>query len=432
MLVRSPTALVAALLLPALAGACTAEPLVIGRDAAGELPTGGPGGVGVGGVSGAGGLGGAGGGSFPTDGPLPPQVDAGASDCVATSVLLPWTESMSAMRLEVATSTTSVAVMNRQPTLLDVRTYTHGGSVLAGYQFASDTQLLSTKETRFLLVSRGQSGDIVATAIDPNLVGSNRMYSATANATEHILTAIALPTTVIVITTEHFVNLATGKTVPWSDIFPGEMTPFRTSVPYGLANVADEVLMAWGEQTNLRVALIDLSGKLLAQDQEPRFLAYPSAQPPTALPIENQGLLLFDGNNVRATMIGLDLSRTVLGPNTQLKTFYRTAPRVAPILLQGRPVAFWLTVFPDTDNTQGSTPHQLYGCELNLAAPATCLSTALIASTGLGGYGISQEPVSAAALPAGNGFAVAHTDTGGNSWLNVADLTCADRLAAAP
>lgn len=425
MLVRCPTALVAALLLPALAGACTSSTLEIPPPTPVDLPTGGPGGIGVGGV---GGVGGAGGGSSPTDGPLPPQVDSGASDCVATSVLLPWTESMTAMRLEVATSTTSVAVMNRQANLLDVRTYTRGGSVLGGYQFAADTQLLSMRETRFLLVSRGQSGDIVATAIDPNLVGSNRMYSASANATEHILTAMPLATTVIVITTEHFVNLATGKTVPWSNIFPGEMTPFRTSVPYGLATDGSNVLMAWGAETNLRVALIDFSGKLVAQDQELGFLVYPSAQPPTAIPMEYEGLLLFDGNNVRATRIGLDLRRTVLGPNTQLKTFYRTAPRVAAIVLQNRPVAFWLTVFPDTDNSQGTTPHQLYGCELNLAAPATCLSTALIASTGLDGYGIGQEPVAAMALPDGSGFAIAHTDSDGRSWLNVSDLSCANRL----
>src|SRR5262245_21965764 len=236
MLVRCRTALVAALLLPSLAGACSRGNLDIGTPPPITVPPGGPGGIGVAGGGGAGGIGGAGGSGFPTAGPLPPQVDSGASDCVATSVLLPWTESAAAMRLEVATSTTSVAVMNRQATSTDVRTYTHDGSVLGGYQFASDTQLLSTKETRFLLVSRGQSGDIVATAIDPNLVGSNRMYSASANATEHILTAVALPTTVIVITTEHFVNLATGTTVSWSNIFPGETAPFRTSAPYGLAS----------------------------------------------------------------------------------------------------------------------------------------------------------------------------------------------------
>ena len=145
-------------------------------------------------------------------------------------------------------------------------------------------------------------------------------------------------------------------------------------------------------------------------------------------------MLLFDGsgnsvggNAVRLTQIGFDLSLTALGGNNQLRTFYRTAPRVATVALQGQPVAFWLTVFPESDNSQGFTTHQLYGCLLDLAAPSACLATAAIAATGLGGYGIAEEPVAAAAFPDAAAFAIAHTDVNGRSWLRVANLGCATR-----
>jgi hypothetical protein len=433
MLARRRTALlVAALLLPVLSvlsWACSKRDLVIDGPGIGHLD-GGPLDAGTAGgpMAGASGTGGTGGQRIP-------PLDAGASDCVGTTVLLPWTEpsAMAPMRLEVATSSAALAVLNRQADQLDVRTYGRDGSVIGGFQFAWDTQVLASRDSRFVLVTRGQSGDLVATAIDANLIGSTRLYSAPAHATEHILSAIALPTTVIVLTTEHFVNLATGTTVQWTDIipglFPGEPNPFSTSVPYGLATDGSRVLMAWGDQNNLWVAVIDASGTLVAQEQQLKFLDYPTAQPPTAIPYDG-GLLLFDGNAVRATKIGFDLSRTVLGANTELRTFYRTAPKVAAIVLQGHPVAFWLTVFPATDNTQGSTPHHLYGCQLDLAAPASCLGTAPIASTTFTGYGVGQEPVAAAAFPDGTGFAIAHTDTDGYSWLNIADLSCATPRAA--
>ena len=120
---------------------------------------------------------------------------------------------------------------------------------------------------------------------------------------------------------------------------------------------------------------------------------------------------------------GLSTSRKSDRPNSAV-------PKVAAIVLQGRPIAFWLTVFPATDNSQGSTPHHLYGCELDLAAPASCARTALIASTDFSGDGVAQEPVAAAAFPDGSGFAIAHTDTTGHSWLHVANLSCADPRAA--
>ena len=163
--------------------------------------------------------------------------------------------------------------------------------------------------------------------------------------------------------------------------------------------------------------------------QDDNFLAYLGTETATAIPWDT-GLLLFDANPVRMTQIGFDLSRTVIGENQQLRTFYRTAPRIAAVPLAGRaagsrPIAFWLTVFPATDNSQGFTTHQLYGCELDLAAPAACATAAPIAATGLGGYGIAEEPVAAAAIPASDAFAIAHTDVDGRSWLRVADLGCA-------
>ena len=118
------------------------------------------------------------------------------------------------------------------------------------------------------------------------------------------------------------------------------------------------------------------------------------------------------------------MSRIELGRNTQMGTFYRSAPRVAPIVLGDRPVGIWLTVFPGTDTSQGSTSHQLYACALDVAAPAACAITRPIAKTGLDGYGIAQAPIAAAAMPDGRYFAVAHSDAANRTWLRVADLLC--------
>src|SRR5262245_26391466 len=212
MLVPSRAALAATLLLSALPGACSKRDLVIGNpDGAPIDPgtaTGGVSGTAGAPVAGAPGTGGMG-------GQPPAPVDAGASACVGTTVLLPWTESSStaAMRLEIATTNAAIAVMNRQANQLDVRTYARDGSVIKGFQFASDTRLLPYRDGRFLLVSRGQTGDLVATAIDPDLVGSTRLYATPTNVTEYIVGAIALPTTVIAITNRGFSNLATGTSV---------------------------------------------------------------------------------------------------------------------------------------------------------------------------------------------------------------------------
>jgi hypothetical protein len=330
-------------------------------------------------------------------------------------------------RLDVAATADAVAVMNRQPMTLDVRTYTRDGTVIAGYQFAADAQFLPGPDGRFLLVARGVTGDFVATALDADLVGGTRLYTAAASATERMLGAITLATTTIVITDEHFVNVGSGRAVAWSAALgAADWAAFHSGRLYGMAAQADRVLIAWGASDVLRLAVLDASGNLVARADDDTFLGYLGSETTTAIPWDT-GLLMFDGNAVRLTQIGFDLSRKVLGTNTQLRTFYRTAPRVAAIALLGRPVAFWLTVFPETDNTQGFTTHQLYGCDLDLAAPATCLGTAPIAATGLGGYGIAQEPLAAAAIPGSASFAIAHTDVTGRSWLRIADLDCANR-----
>jgi hypothetical protein len=152
------------------------------------------------------------------------------------------------------------------------------------------------------------------------------------------------------------------------------------------------------------------------------FFAYLGAETASAMAVAG-GLLLFDGNPVRTTEIDFALTRHALPPNQELETFYRTVPRVAGVLLDGQPVAFWLSVYPSTDNSQGSAPHQLYGCALDLAAPKACAAISLVATTDLGGYEIASEPVAAAALPGGDA-AIVHTDVDDRTWLRIADLSC--------
>jgi hypothetical protein len=90
----------------------------------------------------------------------------------------------------------------------------------------------------------------------------------------------------------------------------------------------------------------------------------------------------------------------------------------------GRPVGIFLTVYPGTDNTQGNTLHRLYACALDVSDPATCATALPIAETGLGGYGIAEVPVAAAALPDGRLFAVAHSDAANRTWLRIVDMSC--------
>jgi hypothetical protein len=366
-----------------------------------------------------------------TDGSLRPT-DAGESSCVSAAIPLPWMRPASALaRLDVATAGDTVAVMNRQPDMLDVRTYGRDGASIAGFQFAADAQFLPYRDGRYLLVTRGVTGAFSATAIDPDLVGGTRLYGATASATEHVLGALPLANSTVLVTDERFVNVGvTGAAAAWSDILGADdANILGESNVYGMAMQADRVLIAWGTYDTLYLTVLETSGALVGRAHYPAFFDSLGSATASAIPW-GTGLLLFDSNGagsggVRLTQLGFDLSRTTLGDNQQMRAFYRTTPRVAAVALPAVPLAFWLTVFPQTDNSQGYTTHQLYGCVLDLAAPSSCVTTALIAATGLDGYGIANEPVAAAAFPDGNTFAIAHTDVNGRSWLRVADFSCA-------
>lgn len=365
------------------------------------------------------------------DGPvLPPdariqRLDATESGCVSAAILLPWTQTSGAtMRLSVTASSDAIAVMNRTGNALDVRTFGPDGTAVGSFQFESDAQFVGSHDDRFLLVARGTTGDFVVTALGRTLTGGNRLYTASATATEHILGTIVLPTDVVAVTDENFVSFAAGRGLPWSGILgAADKDAFKTGRLYGLATQSSNVLVAWGTSTALRLAVLSSGGMLAARVDDGSFFGYLGSQTASAIPY-GSGLLLFDSNPVRLTQIGFDLSHQTLGANTQLRTFYRTTAQVAAITFPERTVAFWLTVFPATDASQGLTTHQLYGCALDPANPATCDSTSLIAATGLGGYGIAGDPVAAAALP-DDRFAIAHTDVYGQSWLRIADLSCA-------
>jgi hypothetical protein len=234
---------------------------------------------------------------------------------------------------------------------------------------------------------------------------------------------------VFLLTDESFVSFAAGDGKPWASILgAADTNTFKNLRIFGLSAQADRVLVAWGSDVILRLAVVGADATLVGRADQPNFFSFLGSRTATAMAMPT-GLLMFDGNPVRLTEIGFDLSRPSLGQNTQLLTFYRTSPQVAPIVMASGAMAFWLTVFPSTDNSQGVTTHQLYGCALDLVDPKTCLATAPIAVTGLDGYGIAGEPVAAAALPSATAFAVAHTDVYGQSWLRIADLSCATNRA---
>jgi hypothetical protein len=234
-----------------------------------------------------------------------------------------------------------------------------------------------------------------------------------------------LPTNVILLTDENFVSFAAGGGLPWYRILGvADTATFKSGRIFGLAAQSDSVLVAWGSDMVFRLAVVGSDGSLVARADQAGFFGPFGSQTATAMAYGG-GLLMFDGNPVRLTQIGFDLSRQPLGQNDQLLTFDETSAQIAPITLLGDPIAFWLTVFPGIDASQSATTHQLYGCALDRGDPKSCASTALIAATGLGGPGIGDEPVAAAALPDDSAFALAHTDVYGQSWLRIANMSCA-------
>jgi hypothetical protein len=391
------------------------------------LPDGGPSGTGAGGTTGAFdggfggfvGVGGAGGGI----GAIP---DYGASPCVLTSVALPWTAAtgpLAPMEIVVSSDGSVIAVLNRQPTLLDVRTYRRDGTLLGGRQFAADVHLLATTGDHFLLIAHGVSGNFGGTDVNPDLTGGVHTFMVGSTATERLRAVVAWPVATVLLTTERFVNATTNRAVPWTTTLGPDAQAFATGRVYGAVGQGNEILVAGGTGQSLGLMVLDTDGNVLRSGVDAQALSTLAADTTTTVPFGG-GLLMFDGNAPMLTQIGFDLSRTQIGQTVQLATFSRTAPRVAPIVLMGRPVGIWLTVFPGTDVTQGNTLHQLYACALDVAAPAACATTIPIAQTGLGGYGIAQAPIAAAALPDGRTFAVAHSDAANRTWLRVTDMMC--------
>jgi hypothetical protein len=370
-----------------------------------------------------------------TTGIMPPLPDAGpgigadgsGGGCGVTRVLLPWTTSTTApLHLSVAASTDAVAVMNRQANTntLDVRTYALDGSPVGGYQWQGDAQFLTYEDDRFLLVTRATTQDFMITSLGSNLMGGTRLDLASANVTEHILGVVGAPPSSHLLTDQRFVNFADGTSVTWSAMLgPTDANPFKSGRIFGLAALSDRVLVAWSQGGALRLAAVDLNGNLLAHVTDASFFDASLPDTATAIPYDT-GLLMFDGNPVRLTQIGPDLSRRVIGRSTMLGVFNRTAPQVGALVWRGEPTAFWLSVYPDTDTSQGAAIHQVYGCTFNLADLSTCAGLWIIDSmAGQAGYGVAQDPVAATALPRG-GAAVAFTDSGGASWLYVDDMSC--------
>src|SRR5262249_1340481 len=150
-----------------------------------------------------------------------------------------------------------------------------------------------------------------------------RLATATATATEHMLGAIAQGTNVVLVTDENFVSFRTGSGVPWSGLV-GDAGAFKRGRFYGLAAQSARALIAWRDSNLRRLAAIGSTGTLIAQSDDGSFIDLARADVTAAIPY-GSGLLMFDGNPVRLTQIGFDLSATALGRNSEMTTFYRTA-----------------------------------------------------------------------------------------------------------
>ena len=189
-------------------------------------------------------------------------------------------------------------------------------------------------------------------------------------ATERVRAVVAGPLGIVLLTTERFVNTTTKVAVPWTTTLGPDAAAFASGRVYGAVAQGNQILVAGGMGSSLGLMVLDTDGNLVRSGVDAQALDNLAGDTITTLPFGG-GLLMFDGNPPRLTQIGFDLSRIELGHNTQMRTFYRSAPRVAPIVLMGgQPVGVWLTVFPGTDDSQGNTSHQLYACALDVDDPA--------------------------------------------------------------
>ena len=149
--------------------------------------------------------------------------DYGASACVTTSAQLPWTtvtgSAAPGWRWSSSSDGSAIAVLNRQPTQLDVRTYRRDGTPLGGRQFAADVQLLRYDGDHFLLIAHGVSGDFGGTdrAADADRGGNRSVHRPEHGDRAGPRRRGWAADTIVLLTTERFVNMTTGVAVPWTD-----------------------------------------------------------------------------------------------------------------------------------------------------------------------------------------------------------------------
>jgi hypothetical protein len=359
------------------------------------------------------------------------DVDAGAGEaaagatCVRTSVLLPWPASEHPA-LEVVAGEDAIAVLNRQADGLEAHILGPDGAPLGAGTFGPDTQVLAAPGGGFDVVARtDEGGDWVEATFNARLTSGTPGFAVSATPTERALAALALPTATVLVTDERFINMATGMSATWSAVLDGAgAQALEDGRLYGLTAQDGNVLLAWGAQNVMGMAVMDTSAHVVRQGVSGKASRPLGGETTTALPFDG-GLLLFDGNPVSGMHLDFTFSMSPLAPNQQLRAYDEAIPRVASVVLGGLPVAFWLSVFPSTGNTSASASHQLYGCALDLAAGRTCASTALVATTDLRGDDVAAAPLAAAAMPDGTAFAIVHTDARDATWLRVADLSCA-------
>jgi len=327
--------------------------------------------------------------------------------------------------LELTATGGAIALALRRIDGLAVRVVRPDGQLITSQVFHRDARLLRWGDDGFLIVAVGAFNTLVASVRTASLARTSDL-SLPVTGMERVTAAAIVGDAPLALTTERFLNFVTKTAVPWSTVLGEEPAKvFQKSRLYGVAAGPDRLLVAWGSDQTLAVAALDPAGTLLGLKVDDKFFGFQGQYGASVVP-HPAGMWLFDGNPVRMTQIGFDLARTDLGQQDELRTFYRTVPVVAGLPWKGSAIGFWLTVFPGLDRSQAEYVHQVYGCQFQPGA-ARCDRKFLVAETGLGGYGIATEPMAATVLADGQGFAVAHSDAQGRTWLRIGDLGCALR-----
>ena len=208
------------------------------------------------------------------------------------------------LRLDVAATASAVAVINRQAKQTDVRTYTRDGAVIAGFQFGADAQFLPYDDRR---LPAGGARD------HRRLRGHrDRPRPATA-APDSSRPPPTRPSTccgAIVLSSDghrrhHRRALrqrrAPARIVPWSTVLgAADRDAFKTGRIFGMAAQPDRVMVAWGSGSALRLAVHGRRRRAADAHRRQRLLQLFRAatrRPPCR---STTGLLMFDGNPVRA------------------------------------------------------------------------------------------------------------------------------------